>query len=334
MGIPSRQKIRISTYIIKQLLQGRQRFPLVLMIEPLFRCNLNCRGCGKIAYPEEILNRQLSVAECMSAAKECPAPMVSVAGGEPLLHPDISQIVQGLVAHKRFVYLCTNALLVANRINEFQTSPYLAFNVHLDGFKERHDAMVGRKGVFDRAVEAIRFLIKQGFRVTTNTTLFADETPENAASLFDFLTSLGVEGMNIAPGFCYPDAPDQDNFLNRETTGELFRKIFELGRGRKWRFNHSNLYLDFLSGRRDYQCTPWGNPTRNIFGWQRPCYLINDGFAATYKELIDTTEWQRYGVGKDPRCTNCMVHCGFEPTAVMDLVAHPWKVVHSRRSNT
>jgi hopanoid biosynthesis associated radical SAM protein HpnH len=327
MGIPARQKVRIGTYIIKQLLLGPKRFPLVLMLEPLFRCNLNCRGCSKIAYSEEILNRQLSVAECVSATKECPAPIVSVAGGEPLLHPDISKIVRELVAHKRFVYLCTNALLVANRIDEFQPSRYLAFNIHLDGLEKRHDAIVGREGIFHCAVEAIQLLIQRGFRVTTNTTLFADETLESVAHLFDFLTSIGVEGMTIAPGFCYPDAPDRENFLNRETTRELFQKIFELGKGRKWRFNHSSLYLDFLSGRRDYECTPWGNPTRNIFGWQCPCYFINDGFAATYKELMDTTEWQRYGVGKDPRCTNCMVHCGFEPTAVIDLLTHPWKMV-------
>lgn len=333
MGIPAGQKVRIGTYIIKQLLLGHKRFPLVLMIEPLFRCNLRCRGCGKIAHPEETLNRQLSIAECLTAAKECPAPVVSIAGGEPLLHMDISRIVRRLVAHKKFVYLCTNALLAANRIDEFHPSRYLAFNVHLDGLEERHDAMVGREGVFYRAVTTIRLLIKRGFRVTTNTTLYADESPESVARLFDFLTSIGVEGMNVAPGFCYPDAPDQKNFLNRKTTRVLFRKLFEIGQGRKWRFNHSNLYLDFLSGRRNYECTPWGNPTRNIFGWQRPCYLIKDGFAATYKELMDTTEWYRYGVGKDPRCTNCMVHCGFEPTAVMDLVARPWKMVFSGKHN-
>jgi hopanoid biosynthesis associated radical SAM protein HpnH len=333
MGIPAGQKFRIGTYIIKQLLLGHKRFPFVLMIEPLFRCNLRCRGCGKIAHSEETLNRQLSIAECLTAAKECPAPVVSIAGGEPLLHTDISRIVQRLVAHKKFVYLCTNALLVADRIDEFQPSRYLAFNIHLDGLEERHDAMVGREGVFYRAVTTIRLLIKRGFRVTTNTTLYADESPESVARLFDFLTSISVEGMNVAPGFCHPDAPDQKNFLNRNKTRVLFRKLFEIGQGRKWRFNHSTLYLDFLSGRRNYECTPWGNPTRNIFGWQRPCYFINDGFAATYKELMDTTEWHRYGVGKDPRCTNCMVHCGFEPTAVMDMVARPWKMVFSRKHN-
>ncbi len=333
MGIPAEQKARIGTYIIKQLLLKHKRFPLVLMIEPLFRCNLRCRGCGKIAYPEKILNRQLTAEECLWAAKECPAPVVSIAGGEPLLHPNISLMIQKLVAHKKFVYLCTNALLVTHKIDEFQPSRYLAFNVHLDGLEKRHDAMVGREGVFKNAVTAIRLLIEKGFRVTTNSTLYGDETPENAAALFDFLTSLGVEGMTVAPGFCYPEAPDQENFLNRKKTTILFRKLFEIGQNRKWQFNHSSLYLDFLAGRRNYKCTPWGNPTRNIFGWQRPCYLINDSFTATYKELMDTTEWDRYGIGKDPRCTNCMVHCGFEATAVIDLVTRPWTMVLSEKHN-
>jgi hopanoid biosynthesis associated radical SAM protein HpnH len=327
MGIPAVQKASIGFYIMRQLLLGHQRFPLVLMIEPLFRCNLRCRGCGKIAYPEEILNRRLSAEDCLRAAKECPAPVVSVAGGEPLLHPEISHIVQKLVDNQKFVYLCTNALLAADKLHEFQPSRYLAFNIHIDGLEKRHDTMVGRGGVFQRAVNTIRLLIDNGFRVTTNTTLYADETPENAAALFDFLTSLGVEGMTVAPGFCYPDAPDQENFLDRKKTTILFQKLFNIGRTKKWRFNHSRFYLDFLAGRRHYECTPWGNPTRNIFGWQRPCYLINDGYAATYKELMNTTQWHRYGLGRDPRCINCMVHCGFEATAVMDAVTHPWKMV-------
>jgi len=323
LGIPAIQKVRIGSYIIRQILGSNRRFPLVLMLEPLFACNLACKGCGKIAYPAEVLKKRLSVEECLEAAEECGAPVVSIPGGEPLLHPDIHEIVRRLTERKRFVYLCTNALLVEERIGDFEPSPYLTFNVHVDALKDRHDELANRKGAFDTAVAAIRYLIGRGFRVTTNTTLFNDETPENAARLFDFLTELGVEGMTLSPGFSYEKAPDQDHFLGREHTKELFRRIFALGKGHGWKFNHSSLYLDFLAGNRDYRCAPWGTPTRNVFGWQRPCYLLSDGHAATYRELLDTTEWDSFGVGKDHRCADCMVHCGFETTAVLDSMTHP-----------
>ncbi|UCF95468.1 MAG: adenosyl-hopene transferase HpnH [Desulfobacterales bacterium] len=323
MSIPLIQKTRIGLYIIRQMLARRRRFPLVLMLEPLFRCNLRCKGCGKIALSNDLLNRHLSIAECVDAAEECRAPIVSIAGGEPLLHPDAPRIVRELTRRKKFVYLCTNAQLVARRLEEFEPSAYFTFNIHLDGLRERHDALVGRQGVYDRAVDAIRLLVAQGFRVTTNTTFFGGETPETASRFFDFLTSLGVEGLTVAPGFSYETAADQDHFLGRDGSQGLFRRIFEIGRGRNWRFNHSRLYLDFLAGGRNYACTPWGNPTRSLFGWQRPCYLINDGYAATYRELMETTDWSRYGVGRDPRCADCMVHCGFEATAVLDAVKNP-----------
>ncbi len=325
MGIPLIQKTRIGLYIIRQMLAKKRQFPLVLMLEPLFRCNLNCKGCGKIAYSKDILSKQLSKEECVAAAEECGTPVVSIAGGEPMLHPDIAGIVRALAGQKRFVYLCTNAQLVEKRLHEFQPSPYLTFNVHLDGLAERHDEMVCHRGVFDKAVAAIRIMISQGFRVTTNTTLFADESPERAAKLFDFLSGLGVEGMTLSPGYSYDKAADQEHFLGREGTKMLFRQIFAAGKKRKWQFNHSSLYLDFLAGNQDYRCTPWGNPTRNLFGWQKPCYLLNDGYASSYRELLETTDWQKYGVDKDPRCANCMVHCGFEPTAVMDSVRNPVK---------
>ena len=325
MGIPIIQKVRIGSYIVKQLLSNNKRFPLVLMLEPLFRCNFSCKGCGKIAYSKEILSKQLSVDECVAAAMECGAPVVSIAGGEPLLHSDIHLIVRELTAKKKFVYLCTNAQLVAKRIHDFEPSPYLTFNVHLDGTYERHDELVCHKGAFEKSVAAIRMLTAQGFRVTTNTTIFDGETPENAAKLFDFLTELGVEGMTVSPGYSYEKASDQEHFMGRSGTKKLFRNIFKVSKGRKWQFNHSSLYLDFLAGNQDYSCTPWGNPTRNIFGWQRPCYLLNDGYVATYKELIETTDWEKYGADKDSRCGNCMVHCGFEPTAVMDSVKNPLK---------
>lgn len=330
MSIPVVQKVRIGAYIIRQMLLQKLRFPLVLMLEPLYRCNLHCRGCGKLAHSENILNKQLSVEECVNAANECGAPVVSIAGGEPLLHQGAPEIVNQITKRKRFVYLCTNALLVKKRINEFSPSPYFTFNVHLDGLRERHDALVCRSGVFDNAVEAIRLLTARGFRVTTNTTFYDGETPENASRLFDFIMSLGVEAMTVSPAFNYENTVDRQQFLGRSSTQRLFRRLFKIGKDRNWKFNHSRLYLDFLAGNRDYKCTPWGNPTRNVFGWQRPCYLLNEGYTTTYRELIDDTEWQKYGTGKDPRCSACMVHCGFEASAVMDLVKHPLKALNTR----
>jgi len=321
------QKARIGAYIFRQTLWGNGRFPLVLMLEPLFRCNLRCKGCGKIDYPDDILNRMLTPDECVAAALECGAPVVSIAGGEPLLHPQIADIAGKLIARKKFVYLCTNSLLVEKRIKEFEPSPYLTFNIHVDGLHERHDERVCLKGVFDKAVAAIRRLVSQGFRVTTNTTLFNGETAEGAGRLFDLLTALRVEAMTIASAFSYENASDQENFFRRDEAIALFQSIFELGKGKGWRFNHSSLYLDFLAGNQDYACLPWGNPTRNIFGWQKPCYLLNDGYEPTFKDLMKNTDWTRYGVGKDPRCTHCMLHCGFEPTAVMDSAKHPVKAL-------
>ena len=336
VSIPLLQKTRIGMYIIKQLLAKNRQFPLVLMLEPLFRCNLNCKGCGKIAYSKDTLNMQLSMAECIGAAEECGAPVVSIAGGEPLLHPDIPAIVRGLGDLKKFVYLCTNAQLTEKRLHEFRPSPYLTFNVHLDGIAERHDEMVNCRGAFNKAVAAIQKMIAQGYRVTTNTTLFEGETPENAAKLFDFLSGLGVEGMTVSPGYSYDKASDQEHFLGDEATKKLFRQIFACAKGKKWQFNHSSLYLDFLAGNQNYLCTPWGNPTRNVFGWQKPCYLLNDGYASSYRELLESTDWRKYGKHKDPRCANCMVHCGFEPTAVMDSVSHPLKafLLQARGINT
>ncbi len=327
MSIPFIQKARIGAYIAKQTLGGNNRFPLVLMLEPLFRCNLRCKGCGKIDYPEEILNRMMTPEECVAAAEECGAPVVSIAGGEPLLHPQISDIARQLIEHKKFVYLCTNSLLVEKRLKEFDPSPYLTFNIHVDGLRQQHDNRVCLKGVFDRAMAAIHLLVSRGFRVTTNTTIFNGETPEGACKLFDLLTSLRVEAMTIASAFNYENAADQEGFFTRDEAVGLFQNLFHMGKGKKWRFNHSSLYLDFLAGNQEYQCLPWGNPTRNIFGWQKPCYLINDGYEPTYQDLMENTDWSRYGVGKDSRCTHCMLHCGFEPTAVIDSARHPVKAL-------
>ncbi len=335
MGVPTIQKARLGAYIFRRLLAGDRHFPLVLMLEPLFQCNLRCKGCGKIGHPPEIMRRRMTIEECVAAVEECGAPIVSIPGGEPLMHPEIQLIARELIQRKRFVYLCTNALLVEKRLGEFTPSPYLTFNVHLDGFAKKHDALVGKEGVFDSAVTAIQLLVSQGFRVTTNTTFFGDETPENAAKFFDFVTSLGVEGMTIAPAFNYEAAEEQDNFLGRQGTHHLFKEVFRLGKGRGWRFNHSSLYLDFLTGNQQYSCAPWGNPTVNILGWQRPCYLLNDSYVRSYRELMEETDWFRYGIDGDTRCRDCMVHSGFEPMAVMDTVLHPFKslAVFFRRMN-
>ena len=325
MAIPAVQIARLGKYILTQTLKGNKHYPLVLMLEPLFQCNLRCKGCGKINQSPAVLNQRLSFDECISAVEECGAPIVSIPGGEPLLHPEMPAIVKELIRRKKFVYLCTNGILIPERISEFKPSPYLTFNIHLDGLEEIHDRVVCKQGVFQSAVRAIKLLKSKGFRVNTNTTLFGGQTPEKAAEFFDFLTDLGVDGMTLSAAFSYEAAADQDSFLTREQSKKLFREIFKLRKGKKWDFSHSSFYLDFLAGNQNYSCSPWGNPCRSVHGWQRPCYLLEDGFVSTYKELMEQTDWDKYGVGNDPRCANCMVHCGFEPTAVSDSVKRPIK---------
>ncbi|WP_342642734.1 adenosyl-hopene transferase HpnH [Rhodoligotrophos ferricapiens] len=329
MAVPFIQQVRVGGYILKQKLAGNKRYPLVLMLEPLFRCNLACPGCGKIDYPKPILDKRLSVEECLQAVDECGAPIVSIPGGEPLIHKEIDQIVSGIVARKKFVYLCTNALLLKKKLDLFTPSPYLTLSIHLDGLKDEHDKAVDQEGTFDRAVEAIQEAVKRGFRVTVNCTLFNTADAERTAEFFDFVMGLGVEGITVSPGYAYERAPAQDHFLSRRQTKTLFRDIFRRGKqsATKWVFNQSSLYLDFLAGNQNYSCTPWGNPTRNIFGWQKPCYLIGEGYVSSFKELMETTDWDSYGTGKYEKCANCMVHCGFEPTAVNDTVAHPLKAL-------
>ncbi len=329
MAVPLIQQVRVASYIMKQKLKGNKRYPLVLMLEPLFRCNLACSGCGKIDYPDAILNRRLSVEECLEAVDECGAPMVSIPGGEPLLHKEIDKIVEGIIARKKFVYLCTNALLLKKKMDLFTPSPYLTFSVHLDGLKEEHDKSVSQEGVFDRAVEAIQQAVQRGFRVTVNCTLFNNAEPERVADFFDYVKTLGVEGVTVSPGYAYERAPMQDHFLSRRDTKDLFRNVFRLGdkRGSNWVFNQSTLYLDFLAGNQTYECTPWGSPARNVFGWQKPCYLLGEGYTSTFKELMETTDWDSYGTGKYEKCANCMVHCGYEPTAVTDTVSNPLKAL-------
>jgi hopanoid biosynthesis associated radical SAM protein HpnH len=328
MAVPLIQQLRVGGYIFKQRLKGAQRYPLVLMLEPLFRCNLACPGCGKIDYEEDILNRRLSLRECIEAVEECGAPIVSIPGGEPLLHKEMPEIVKAIIERKKFVYLCTNALLLEKNIDQYEPTPYLTFSVHLDGLEKHHDHAVDQQGVFKRAVAAIRKAKALGFRVNVNCTLFDQMTADEIVEYFDFVShDLGVEGITVSPGYAYERAPDQAHFLNREKTKLLFRDVFTKGVGRKWRFSQSSLFLDFLAGNQSYHCTPWGNPTRNVFGWQRPCYLLSEGYVNSFKELMEDTEWEKYGTGNYEKCADCMVHCGYEPTAVIDTVAHPLKAL-------
>ena len=328
MGVPLIQQYRVGKYILGKKLRRVERYPLVLMLEPLFRCNLACAGCGKIDYPREILDKRLSYDDCMAAIDECGAPVVSIAGGEPLIHKEMNRIVRGFINRKKFVYLCTNALLLKKHIDEYAPSPYLTFSIHLDGNRERHDASVCREGVFDKCVKVIKLARQKDFRVTINCTLFQNETAAEIAEFMDMAMRLGVEGVTISPGYSYERAPRQDVFLKKTQSKQLFRDLFKLGRGRQWRFNQSSLYLDFLAGNQTYACTPWGNPTRNVFGWQKPCYLlVGEGYAKSFKALMAETEWDRYGSGRNPKCANCMVHSGFEATAVDDTFNRPLKAL-------
>jgi hopanoid biosynthesis associated radical SAM protein HpnH len=332
MGIPLKQAYAVGKYIAAQRLRGRKRYPLVLMLEPLYRCNLACAGCGKIQHPEETLRRMLTPQQCFDAAEECGAPVVSIAGGEPLIHPHIDEIAAGLLERGKIVYLCTNAILLEKRLDRFRPDSGFSFNVHLDGDEEHHDRSVARAGVYRTAVAAVRAAKERGFRVTINCTVFDGHAPADLHRFFDEVTALGVDGIMTAPGYAYERAPDQDHFLARRRTQALFREALGPAQERGWKFNHSPFYLDFLQGKIDYQCTPWGSPNYGIFGWQRPCYLFGDGYARTFRELLETTDWDRYGTGRHPKCADCMMHCGYEPTAVADGMATMGNVLRSIRS--
>ncbi|MGA7172505.1 MAG: adenosyl-hopene transferase HpnH [Candidatus Dormiibacterota bacterium] len=321
MSIPLRQKVKVGAYLMNQRLHHIDKFPLVLQLEPLYQCNLECAGCGKIQHPDDILRRRLSVQQCIDAIEECGAPVVSIAGGEPLVHKEIDQIVGALLERKKFVYLCTNAILMERKIDLFKPNPYFAWSIHMDGLKKRHDESVCRDGVFDKAVAAIKEAKSRGFRVTTNTTFFTQDDATSVRDVLDFLNDdLKVDNMQISPAYAYEKAPDQDHFMGVERTRAIFKEAFADGRRKKWRLNHSPLFLDFLEGKVDFSCTAWGIPCYSIFGWQRPCYLLSDGYVGSYKELLETTEWENYGRGRNPKCANCMAHCGYEPTAVMSTM--------------
>ena len=327
MSVPMKQVLRVGAYVVRQHLAGRKRYPLVLMLEPLFRCNLACSGCGKIDYPTEILNQRVSVADSLAAVDECGAPVVAIAGGEPLLHKEMPEIVRGILAKKKFVYLCTNALLLDKKMDQYEPHPYFSWDIHLDGDKAMHDAAVDQDGVYDRAIAAIKRAKERGFRLSINCTLFDGAQADRVAKFFDEVMAMGVDGIMTSPGYAYERAPDQAHFLSRQKTKQLFRDILARGKGKGWRFTQSPLFMNFLAGNETYHCTPWGKPTRNVFGWQRPCYLLGEGYASTFQELMDTTDWDKYGTGNYEKCADCMVHSGYESTAVMDAVKSPIKTM-------
>jgi hopanoid biosynthesis associated radical SAM protein HpnH len=332
MSVSMRQSMRIGSYLMKQKLSKNKKFPLIVELEPLFACNLKCAGCGKIQQPHDVLKQRMPVEQAVGAVEECGAPMVSLAGGEPLMHKDIDEIVRQLLARKKFVFLCTNALLLPKHLHKFKPSPYFAFVVHIDGLKERHDESVCKEGVFDEAVAAIKLAKSKGFKVNTNTTFFNTDTPQTIIEVLNYLNDdLGIDEMQISPAYAYEKAPDQDHFLGVTETRELFRKAFADGRRKKWRLNHTPLFLDFLEGKEDFACTAWGIPSYSLLGWQKPCYLMSDGYVKTYKELIETTDWDSYGRGKDPRCANCMAHCGYEPSAVLATMGSLRETIRAAR---
>lgn len=332
MTIPLSQAVRIGGHAIRNHIKGG-KYPLVLMLEPLLRCNLACKGCGKIDYPDAILNRRLSYEDCMQAIEDCGAPAVSIAGGEPLLHRDMPRIVQGYIERKKFVILCTNALLLKKKIDDYKPSPFFTWSIHLDGDQRMHDAAVSQDGVYDVALEALRLAKAKGFRTQVNCTVFNDANVERLAAFLDLMKAEGAE-VTISPGYAYERAADQQHFLNREKTKTLFRDLLARGAdakgaangtggGKRWAFTNSPLFLDFLAGNRSYECTPWSMPLRTVFGWQKPCYLVGEGYVETFQELMEGTDWDQYGVGKYEKCSDCMVHCGFEGTAAREGLRRP-----------
>ena len=305
----------MTRYLIKNKLLSKDKFPLVLMLEVTHLCNLNCDGCGRIREYKDTLNKMMTLDECLSAADECPAPVVTVTGGEPLLHPEIGGIIDGLVHKGRHIYMCTNGVILEQSLSKLKPTVNLNINVHLDGLSETHDAIVGQKGVFDTATKAIKEAKLSGFRVCTNTTIYKNTDIKEIEELFTLLQSIGVDGMLVSPGFSFEDN-NNDVFMSREETNKKFQAIFNMSKN--FRIMSSPLYLRFLKGERHLPCTPWGNPTRNYHGWKSPCYMLTDKHCVTFNELMDTTDWEKFRLRKDPRCKDCMVHCGVEPTVVLE----------------
>ncbi|PKB81356.1 MAG: hopanoid biosynthesis associated radical SAM protein HpnH [SAR202 cluster bacterium Io17-Chloro-G9] len=320
---PAELAFRLALYILKNRLKGRKRFPLVTMLEPLEMCNLACTGCGRIREYKPVLDKMMPVEEALAAVRESGAPIVSIAGGEPTIHPRIDQIINSLVAEKYFVYCCTNGLLLERMLEKIPPSKYLSWVVHVDGMEESHDESVARKGVFKKAVQGIELALSKGYRVCTNTTVFRGSDISDLWEMFRFVGDLGVEGSMISPGFDFEDAPDQDMFLTRRESQKMFQKLLSPAKTQGMRFYNNPLYLNFLKGERDYQCTAWSNPTYTVMGWRKPCYPLADEHVNDVNELYKPELWEKYGVGKDPRCANCMMHCGFESATIFQAVSSP-----------
>ena len=322
MGRPLELALRTGWYIVKNRVMGRKRFPLVTMLEPLEKCNLACEGCGRIREYERVLDRTLSVEHCLAAVEESGAPIVSIAGGEPSLHPQIDDIVKGIIEKKRFVFMCTNALLMERMMKKIPPSKYFCFVVHMDGMEEAHDKSVYRKGVFQIAIRGIRKALDEGYRVTTNTTVFNGVDEEDIVTMFKMLTEMGIEGCMVSPGYQFDTVPNQNLFISRQNARKVFRNI--LDPARNIRFYNNPLYLDFLRGDREYDCTAWSNPTYTVLGWREPCYLLGDRHTQDINDLFSEEMWsERYGVGNDSRCDNCLMHCGFESASIFGVFDKP-----------
>ena len=321
MARPLEMALRLGWYILKNKARGRRRFPLVTMLEPLEACNLACEGCGRIREYEAVIDRTVSLEKCLAAVEEAGAPIVSIAGGEPTLHAQIHDIVNGITARKKFVYMCTNALLMDRVMKNIPPSKYFCFVVHLDGMEEAHDKSVYRKGVFKMAIRGIETALAKGYRVTTNTTVFNGCDEDDLIEMFTLVTKMGVEGAMVSPGYQFKFVPNQELFVSRQAARKIFKNV--LDPKRKIRFYNNPLYLDFLRGDRDYSCTAWSNPTYTVMGWREPCYLLGDRHTQDVNDLFKDEVWDRYGVGTDPRCANCMMHCGFESASVFGALSSP-----------
>jgi hopanoid biosynthesis associated radical SAM protein HpnH len=328
MRFPLKLTSRLTGYILKNKLARADKFPLVMMLEPLHACNLTCTGCGRIREYKTTISDMLTVEQCLAAAEDCGAPVVSICGGEPLLYPEIGRLVKELLKRDRHIYLCTNGMFIRKRLREFQPNSSFFFNVHLDGMEKTHDLCVERDGVFREAVEAIKAAKAAGFLVCSNTTIYKETDLYEIAELFDFLTELGVDGFMLSPAYSYASVQTRDIFMSREQIQQKFRLACALLD--RYNLMTSPIYLEYLRGERELTCTAWANPTYNPRGWKGPCYLITDNHHSTFDQFIRNTPWEKYGYGRDPRCEDCMVHVGYEPSAVLSAhrrLGDNWKML-------
>lgn len=317
MRFPIAQTIRVAKHISTEKRAKTERFPLVLMLEPLHACNLTCEGCGRIREYKDVMNRMLTLDECLNAVNDCRAPVVSICGGEPLIYPQIKELVEKTVEKKRVTYLCTNGTLLDKKLSLFRPNKYFNLNIHIDGMEKTHDMIVEKPGTFKKIIENIKLAKKAGFTVCTNTTVYKETEVSEIRELFELLTTLKVDGFLISPGFDYKEVEDQSVFLKRAEIQRKFREIMSFSK--KYKLWSTPLFLEFCAGLREYKCTPWGNVTYNVKGWKAPCYLITDKHYTDYKDFISSVDWNHFVQGKDNRCRNCMCHCGFEATAALEV---------------